>query len=39
MFPHKAGRKNTNIENLWKKEQISGLFAGEQGATRGRAII
>ena len=35
MLPDKAGRKDTNIENFWRKTQISGLFAGERGAILG----
>ena len=35
MLPGKAGKKNTNIEDFWRKKQISGLFAGERGATWG----
>ena len=35
MLPGKAGKKNTNIEEFWIKKQISGLFAGERGATWG----
>ena len=35
MLPDKASRKDTNIENFWRKTQISGLFAGKRGATLG----